>query len=131
MEGSGGLYDALLVWLSTFDSEARRADVSDGVTMARALHKIDSGRVFTSEWLTKIKADVPSENKRLKGINLKKVLNGIHDYNSDVLGIKMNSGFFMPDINSAAQGNKQHLSKFLFSYDLCNQVWIDLFLLCV
>jgi len=122
-----GLYDALVVWLSTVgggqghgggggssSSSSGNNDVSDGVLMASALHKVDSaGRIFSPEWLTKIRLDVPAENVRLKAANLKKVMNGIHDYNSDVLGIKFNPEFNMPDINSAAQGNKQHLSRLL------------------
>ena len=54
------------------------------------------------------------ENVRLKAGNLKKVLTGIQDYNADVLGIKFNQSFTLPDIQAAAQGDKQHLSKWVF-----------------
>ena len=58
-----------------------------------------------------MRLDRVGENGRLKAGNLKKVLTGIQDYNADVLGIKFNQSFTLPDIQAAAQGDKQHLSK--------------------
>ena len=61
-----------------------------------------------------MRLDRVGENVRLKAGNLKKVLTGIQDYNADVLGIKFNHSFTLPYIQAAAQGDKQHLSKWVF-----------------
>ena len=69
--------------------------------------------MFTNEWLhTKMRLDRVGDNVRLKAGNLKKVLSGIQDYNADVLGIRFNKDFPLPDIQAASQGDKLHLSKF-------------------
>ena len=68
--------------------------------------------MFTNEWLhTKMRLDRVGDNVRLKAGNLKKVLSGIQDYNADVLGIRFNKDFPLPDIQAASQGDKLHLSK--------------------
>ena len=143
--------EALLKWLSTFmpqnasQSEQKSwNDVSDGVAMAKVLHRIDSSH-FTSgfhniyviilfkpirmhiitimivinpalhfllDWVSKIRGDIPSDNKRLRANNLKKVANAIEEYNSEVLGIHYNSGFVQPDLTKAAEGNSQDLGKY-------------------
>ena len=138
--------EALLKWLSTFKSQNSSQsdlkswnDVSDGVAMAKVLHRIDSThfnsgekhfilnsilftRLNTSikrlltifnfiwiEWVSKIRGDIPSDNKRLRANNLKKVSNAIEEYNSEVLGIHFNSDFVQPDVTRAAEGNRQEM----------------------
>ena len=88
---------ALLRWLTTFEVEANRyaeepsslkclsavfnkifsfsstIQVSDGVAMATVLHRIDSNH-FNAGLLSKIKSDVPPDNKHLKVNNLRKIL---------------------------------------------------------
>ena len=109
--GDENVYDALTQWLSTFcQTPAEKAsleDPTDGLAMAFALHRIDQNH-FNDEWLAKVRTDVPRANKRLKVNNLKKVQNGIHDYNVDVLAVQF-PGFRMPDLTLAADGNKQEL----------------------
>ena len=136
--------EALLKWLSTFKSQNSSQsdlkswnDVSDGVAMAKVLHRIDSThfnsgekqlilysilfintsikRLLTIfdfiwiEWVSKIRGDIPSDNKRLRANNLKKVSNAIEEYNSEVLGIHFNSDFVHPDVTRAAEGNRQEM----------------------
>ena len=109
------LYDALSQWLATFCDASGAKNLmdepSDGFAMANALHKIDQSH-FSRDWLCKVQRDVPRGNKRLKMNNLKKVLNGIQEYNADVLGIQF-QGFRTPDLNLAAEGNKGELSESL------------------
>ena len=61
------------------------------------------------EWVSKIRGDIPSDNKRLRANNLKKVSNAIEEYNSEVLGIHFNSDFVHPDVTRAAEGNRQEM----------------------
>ena len=61
------------------------------------------------EWVSKIRGDIPSDNKRLRANNLKKVSNAIEEYNSEVLGIHFNSDFVQPDVTRAAEGNRQEM----------------------
>ena len=68
--------------------------------------------MFSSDWVSKIRGDIPSDNKRLRANNLKKVANAIEEYNSEILGIHFNSGFVQPDLTKAAEGNRQDLGKF-------------------
>ena len=67
-----------------------------------------------SDWVSKIRGDIPSDNKRLRANNLKKVANAIEEYNSEILGIHFNSGFVQPDLTKAAEGNRQDLGKFSY-----------------
>jgi len=78
--------------------------------MAKVLNRIDSSH-FTADWVSKIRGDIPSDNKRLRANNLKKVANAIEEYNSEILGIHFNSGFVQPDLTKAAEGNRQDLGR--------------------
>ena len=63
------------------------------------------------DWLSKIRGDIPADNKRLRANNLKKVSKAIDEYNSEVLGIHFNSGFVQPDVTRAAEGNDQDMGR--------------------
>ena len=52
---------------------------------------------FNPTWLSKIN-DVGA-NMRLRGNNLRKVLNGILDYYKDVIGLQIPREFPLPDVN--------------------------------
>ncbi|KAI0231339.1 Hook-like protein 3 [Lamellibrachia satsuma] len=89
--------------LQTFSVSGARStvtDVTDGVTMAQVLHQI-APNFFSDTWMSRIKTDV-GDNWRLKVINLKKVLKGILDYYSDVLGQQIND-FHMPDVSAIGE----------------------------
>ena len=66
-------------------------------------------KIFPKDWVTKIRGDIPSDNKRLRANNLKKVTNAIEEYNSEILGMHYKSGFAQPDLTKAAEGNRQDL----------------------
>jgi hypothetical protein len=63
------------------------------------------------DWVSKIRGEIPADNKRLRANNLKKIANAIDEYNSEVLGIHFNSGFVHPDLTRAAEGNRQDMGK--------------------
>jgi len=93
------LCTSLLTWMQTFNlpsSPSNVEDLRDGVAMAQALHQI-APHFFSDSWMSKIRSDVAS-NWRLKVSNLKKILQGILSYYSDVLGQHIND-FHMPDVN--------------------------------
>lgn len=100
---------SLFKWLQTFDlssTECPKApnsviDLADGVAIAHCLAQVDPS-FFDSEWIAKLKADVPDNNWRLKLSNLKKVLKGILDFYADVLGQHIQD-FHMPDLPVIAE----------------------------
>ena len=59
--------------------------------------------------MSKIRGDIPSDNKRLRLNNLKKVANAIEEYNSEIMGLHYSSGFVQPDLTKAAEGNRQDM----------------------
>ena len=63
--------------------------------------------------MSKIRGDIPSDNKRLRLNNLKKVANAIEEYNSEIMGLHYSSGFVQPDLTKAAEGNRQDMGKYL------------------
>ncbi|KAK2189347.1 hypothetical protein NP493_109g07060 [Ridgeia piscesae] len=68
--------------------------------MAQVLHQI-APNFFSDSWMSRIKTDV-GNNWRLKVINLKKVLKGILDYYSEVLGQQIHD-FHMPDVSAIGE----------------------------
>merc|ERR1712176_309359 len=94
---------ALLRWLTTFEVEANSTiQVSDGVAMATVLHRIDSNH-FNAGLLSKIKSDVPPDNKHLKVNNLRKILGAIVEYNDELPFVSLTE-FPLPNVNLAAEG---------------------------
>lgn len=87
------------------------AQVSDGVAMALALHRIESHH-FSESWMAKIKKDVPSDNKHLKATNLRKILVAIVDFN-DVVPFVSLSDFGQPNVNLAAEGHPEEIGRML------------------
>ncbi|XP_064625842.1 protein Hook homolog 3-like [Lineus longissimus] len=97
------LCESLVTWLKTFSVEAPNStieDISDGVAMAQVLNQI-APDFFDQSWMSKIKTDA-GNNWRLKVSNLKKILKGILDYYSDILGQHINN-FHMPDVNAIGE----------------------------
>ncbi|XP_035212323.1 protein Hook homolog 3-like, partial [Stegodyphus dumicola] len=100
-----GLPGSLIQWLKTFNIEGVDGTVEDftnGVVISKVLNNIDN-EFFEDAWLAKIKTDTGT-NWRLKASNLKKILKGILDYYSEVLGQQI-TGFRMPDVNAIAEKN--------------------------
>ncbi len=79
--------------------------------MAAALHRIDANH-FSNSWLSKIKSDVPSDNKHLKATNLRKILVAIVDFN-DVVPFVSLSDFGQPNVNLAAEGKPDEIGNVL------------------
>ncbi|XP_067122723.1 protein Hook homolog 3 isoform X2 [Centruroides vittatus] len=94
---------SLIIWLKTFKVKAPHETVeelSNGVAIAEVLAQI-APDYFHPAWISKIKTDTGS-NWRLKVSNLKKILKGVLDYYSEVLGQQI-TGFRMPDVNAVAE----------------------------
>ena len=84
-------------------------EISDGTGMALALHRIDPLH-FSDSWLSKIKENVPSDNKHLKATNLRKILLAIVDFN-DVVPFVSLADFGQPNINNAAEGQPDEIGE--------------------
>ena len=120
--------DAILRWLSScFGVKLPTpSSVTDGVEMANILHAVDS-QFFSEQWKSKIKVrsvafqvhpvdlsnfplctqtDVPSDNKRLRSSNVKKVLSGVLEYYSDLLSLQL-LDFPMPDPARVVDGSAE------------------------
>ncbi|CAN0221998.1 protein Hook homolog 3-like [Lethenteron reissneri] len=81
------LCESLLSWVRAYGFEVPCEDVSDltdGVLMAHVLHRIDPGW-FDVDFVARIKIDA-RDNWRLKLSNLKKILNALLSYYSEVVG---------------------------------------------
>lgn len=96
------LFECLVAWVNTFENlnngkNVKSAeDFKDGILIAKCLNNIDSEH-FNDDWMSKIKADT-NENWRLKLLNLKKILQTLTDYYTEVLNHSL-SGFTMPNLN--------------------------------
>uniref|UniRef100_A0A8C2ZYD2 Hook microtubule-tethering protein 1 n=1 Tax=Cyclopterus lumpus TaxID=8103 RepID=A0A8C2ZYD2_CYCLU len=93
----------LLVNLQTFNTAAPCRTVEElttGTAISQALHQIDPAW-FSDGWLRRIKTDV-DDNWRLKMNNLKKILQMVVDYYSEVLAQEM-SDFPLPDLAVVAE----------------------------
>uniref|UniRef100_S4RXJ2 Calponin-homology (CH) domain-containing protein n=1 Tax=Petromyzon marinus TaxID=7757 RepID=S4RXJ2_PETMA len=75
-------------------------DLADGVVLSDVLQKIDPGW-FDAAWVTRVRKDV-GDSWRLKVSNLKKVLQGIQDYYSEVLGVQV-SPACVPDVAAVGE----------------------------
>uniref|UniRef100_H3CZV7 Calponin-homology (CH) domain-containing protein n=1 Tax=Tetraodon nigroviridis TaxID=99883 RepID=H3CZV7_TETNG len=97
------LTDSLLIWLQTFGLSAACTSVEELTTGAA----ISQARVFrdpayfTESWLSRIKTDV-EDNWRLKMNNLKKILQHVVDYYSEVL-VQDISHLPLPDVVLVAE----------------------------
>uniref|UniRef100_G3PNM1 Hook microtubule-tethering protein 1 n=1 Tax=Gasterosteus aculeatus aculeatus TaxID=481459 RepID=G3PNM1_GASAC len=78
--------ESLVIWLQTFNTPAPCRTVEDlttGAAISQALYQIDPAW-FSDGWLSRIKADV-DDNWRLKMNNLKKILQMVVDYYSELM----------------------------------------------
>ena len=90
--------------------------VSDGVTMAKVLNRIDSNN-FDAGLLSKIKSDVPSDNKHLKANNLRKIVGAIVEYNEGFPFVSLTE-FPLPVINLAAEGHPEEIGEIFFEISI-------------
>lgn len=108
--------DHLIIWLNTFDGlegkHHTHEDLSDGVAVAEVLTQI-APEWFDTDWMSKIQQDISYDNHRLKLSNLRKVLKGMVDYYSEVLGQEL-SNYEFPDVAEIGEfNNKVELGKML------------------
>ncbi|XP_013105421.2 protein hook [Stomoxys calcitrans] len=99
----GDMCQSLIDWFQTLKLAAPHSnaeELSDGVALAQALHQF-SPESFTDVWLSKIKGDV-GMNWRLKMSNLKKVVEALYDYYTDVLNYSL-AEFPRPDAMRIAE----------------------------
>ncbi|XP_015786186.1 protein Hook homolog 3 isoform X1 [Tetranychus urticae] len=108
--------ESLIKWLETFDNIDRNISIEqlcDGYLIARVLSSIAPDH-FNNEWLTKIKGDISSDNWRLRISNLKKVLDKIVDWYTDVLNQNISTWISLPDINVIGKEcNSEQLGRLL------------------
>lgn len=103
------MYDCLVAWVNTFNLGMKcdhPNDFKDGLILAKCLNNIDPD-YFSEEWLGKIKTDT-NQNWRLKLLNLKKILQTLTDYYSEVLNHSLgvndlpNLNLIVDELNSEA-----------------------------
>lgn len=97
------IYKCLIKWLQILNLKSKHSnveDLSDGVALAEALNQIAPDN-FTHNWFSKIKTDVGA-NWRLKVSNLRKIVEGIYDYYSDVLSLNLMEEL-RPDVMKIAE----------------------------
>ncbi|XP_053957392.1 protein hook [Anastrepha ludens] len=97
----GDMCQSLIEWFKTLNLTAPHSnleELSDGVALAQALNQF-APEVFTNLWLSKINSGI---NWRLKMSNLKKVIEGVYDYYSDVLSYSL-ADFPRPDAQRIAE----------------------------
>lgn len=96
------LFNSLLTWFCTFDHKfavKNAEDLIDGIATSHVLHQI-APNFFTDVWTNKMKTD--ASNWRIKVINLKRILQGILDFYSEVLGQHI-LDFRLPDVNAIGE----------------------------
>ncbi|XP_055840212.1 protein hook [Episyrphus balteatus] len=94
---------SLIEWFKTLNLKAPHSNaeqLSDGVALAQSLNQF-SPESFPESWLSKVRSDVGS-NWRLKMSNMKKVIEGIYDYYTDVLNYTL-SDYPRPDAQKIAE----------------------------
>uniref|UniRef100_A0A0A1X6Y1 Protein hook n=1 Tax=Zeugodacus cucurbitae TaxID=28588 RepID=A0A0A1X6Y1_ZEUCU len=97
----GDMCQSLIEWFKTLNLTAPHSnleELSDGVALAQALNQF-APDVFTGSWLSKINSGI---NWRLKMSNLKKVVEGVYDFYSDVLSYSL-AEFPRPDAQRIAE----------------------------
>ncbi|XP_017858867.1 PREDICTED: protein hook [Drosophila arizonae] len=105
MSAQNGMYYSLLEWFKTLNLNAPHAnaeELSDGVALAQALNQF-APESFTNSWLSKIKSSAVGSNWRLRMSNLKKVVEGVYEYYSDVLNYTLQPDFAKPDVQAIAE----------------------------
>ncbi|XP_030242699.1 protein hook isoform X2 [Drosophila navojoa] len=105
MSAQNGTYYSLLEWFKTLNLNAPHAnaeELSDGVALAQALNQF-APESFTNSWLSKIKSSAVGSNWRLRMSNLKKVVEGVYEYYSDVLNYTLQPDFVKPDVQAIAE----------------------------
>ena len=80
--------------------------------MAKVLNRIDSNS-FEAGLLSKIKSDVPSDNKHLKANNLRKIVGAIVEYNEALPFVSLTE-FPLPNFNLAAEGHPEEIGKIYY-----------------
>lgn len=102
---------SLLQWLSTFQLAGQPAielkkdayyNLADGYVCARILNQI-APLYFTDKWLDGIKPVAPNGSWRLRVSNLKRILQKIHDYDSDYSDSQFRLSAINPDVTVIAQ----------------------------
>ncbi|EDW63699.1 protein hook [Drosophila virilis] len=105
MSTQNGMYYSLLEWFKTLNLNAPHAnaeELADGVALAQALNQF-APESFTNSWLSKIKSSAVGGNWRLRMSNLKKVVEGVYEYYSDVLNYTLQHDFVKPDVQAIAE----------------------------
>lgn len=108
--------DCLLRWFKTFDVVSDKTSIEslcDGVSIAKILALLAPDH-FNGEWLSKIKGDISADNWRVKVSNLRKILDKIVDWYTDVLCQNISTWGGLPDINAIGkENNSMHLGRLL------------------
>lgn len=97
-------YISLLTWFKLLETPAPHSslsDLSDGVAMSQVLTQFDPV-YFSPSWCAKIKNNVEN-NWRLKVSNLKKIIERVTDYCSEVLNLNLQD-YEKPDPFKIAEG---------------------------
>lgn len=102
---------SLLQWLATFQLDGKTAveldndayyNLADGYVCARILNQI-SPKYFPETWLDGIRPVPPNGSWRLRVSNLKRILQKIHDYSSDLQSPQFQTNSIFPDVGVIAQ----------------------------
>lgn len=102
---------SLLQWLATFEIDGKTSvelkddayyNLADGFVCAKILNQI-SPQYFTDKWLDGIKAVAPNGSWRLRVSNLKRILQKIYDYASDLQSSTFEASAIQPDVAVIAQ----------------------------
>lgn len=102
---------SLLQWLATFEIDGKASvelkddayyNLADGYVCAKILNQI-SPHYFTDQWLDGIKGVAPNGSWRLRVSNLKRILQKIYDYASDLQSNQFRPSAIQPDVAVIAQ----------------------------
>lgn len=111
-QDKANMYACLIEWLQIFNGSEEQysaTTLSDGFIFAKSLHQIDSNYFSDQKFLSKIKQD--ADNWRLKVSNLRKIVDALFDYYSDVVGINLTEEL-KPDVNKIGDKNdKKEIGK--------------------
>lgn len=113
---------SLLQWLATFELDGQPSvelkndayyNLADGYVSARILNQI-CPQYFTDKWLDGIKPVPPNGSWRLRVSNLKRILQKIHDYASDLQSPQFRPSAITPDVAVIAQNfDPDQISRFI------------------
>lgn len=113
---------SLLQWLATFELDGQPSvelkneayyNLADGYVSARILNQI-CPQYFTDKWLDGIKPVPPNGSWRLRVSNLKRILQKIHDYASDLQSPQFRLSAITPDVAVIAQNfDPDQISRFI------------------